>query len=275
MFRDLESSMLVINSDEAETHDDFDHAIPIRWMAGNSSNSRTSDSQKLCRQIALANGKQVFIDVDGEEDFVNSVEIDNNNLLRKIEIATRDLKVGDFIILREGQSDAQALYLKARDLIGPNITQIEANQNEWKVALKNLLLKSDLKVLNRTLRDKGMRSVNRLSDWTDPNLRRPLRDDDFAIILSHLNLDVNKYMRSATLLKRTILQVAVNFRNELTATIESLKGDSLKENGTQIISSPVDGIADLFISRIVGIAAEERYVEAQKVRVPFDKDGNR
>jgi hypothetical protein len=274
LFRDLDSSMLVLNSDDSENVDEFEHSVPIRWISGNSSNTKTSDNQKLCRQIALANGKQVFIDVDGEEDFVNSVEIDHNNLLRKIEIATRDLKIGDFIILREGQSDAQALYMKARDLIGPKIDQIEIHQHEWKSALKALLLKSDIKSLNRTLRDKGMKSVNRLSDWTDPNLRRPLRDDDFAIILNHLNLDVNKYMNSATLLKRTILQVAVNFRNQLTATIESLSGDRLRESGTQVISSPVDGIANLFISKVVGVSAEERFVESQKVRVPFDNGEN-
>ena len=274
LFRELDSSMLVLKSDEPEDADEFEHSIPIRWISGNSSSSKTSDSQKLCRQIALANGKQVFIDVDGEEDFVNSVEIDHNNLLHKIEIATRDLKVGDFIILREGQSDAQALYLKARDLIGPKIDEIEIHQHEWKSALKNLLLKSDIKSLNRILSDKGMKSVNRLGDWTDPNLRRPLRDDDFAILLRHLTLDVNKYMNSATLLKRTILQVAVNFRNQLTATIGNLSGDRLRESGTQVISSPVDGIANLFISRVIGISSEERFVESQKVRVPFDNWDN-
>lgn len=274
LFRELDSSMLVLKSDEPEDADEFEHSIPIRWISGNSSSSKTSDSQKLCRQIALANGKQVFIDVDGEEDFVNSVEIDHNNLLRKIEIATRDLKVGDYIILREGQSDAQALYLKARDLIGPKIDEIEIHQHEWKSALKNLLLKSDIKSLNRILSDKGMKSVNRLGDWTDPNLRRPLRDDDFAILLRHLTLDVNKYMNSATLLKRTILQVAVNFRNQLTATIGNLSGDRLRESGTQVISSPVDGIANLFISRVIGISSEERFVESQKVRVPFDNWDN-
>jgi hypothetical protein len=60
----------------------------------------------------------------------------------------------------------------------------------------------------------------------------------------------------------------------LTATIESLSGDRLRESGTQVISSPVDGIANLFISKVVGVSAEERFVESQKVRVPFDNGEN-
>ena len=183
------------------------------------------------------------------------------------------MKIGDFIILREGQSDTEVLYMKARELIGPNIEKIETHQQEWKNALKTLLLENDLKILNRTLKDKGMKSVNRLSDWTDPNLRRPLRDDDFAIILTHLGLDVDKYLKSANILKRTILQVAVNFRHQLTAAIGNIDGRVLKDSGTHVISSPVDGVANLFISRVVGVSTEEGYVESQRIRIPFVQEG--
>jgi hypothetical protein len=273
IFRDLDSSLLILNSEETEDVDNLEYATPVRWILANSSRERTSESQKLCRQFALANKKQVFIDVDGEQDFVHSVEIDVNDSIRKIEISPRDLKIGDFIILREGQSDTEVLYMKAREIIGPSIEKIEAHQQEWKSALKALLLKSDLKVLNRDLKDKGMKSVNRLSDWTNPNLRRPLRDDDFAIILMYLGLDVDKYINSASILKRTILQVAVNFRHQLTAAIENLDGKALKESGTHVIASPVDGVANLFISRVVGISKEDGFVETQKIRIPFDQEG--
>ena len=275
IFRDLDSSLLVLSSEETEDIDDIEYTTPVRWIITNSSRERTGENQKLCRQIALANGKQVFIDVDGEQDFVHSVEVDSNNAIRKIEISPRDLKIGDYIILREGQSDTEVLYMKARELIGPNIDKIEAHQQEWKKALKTLLLGSDLKALNRSLKDKGMKSVNRLSDWTDPNLRRPLRDDDFAIILTHLGLEVDKYLNSASILKRTILQVAVNFRHQLTAAIEKLDGNTLKESGTHVINSPIDGVANLFISRVVGVSAEEGYVETQRIRIPFDQEGKK
>jgi hypothetical protein len=273
IFRDLDSSLLVLNAEEIEDIDNIEYATPVRWILANSSRERTSESQKLCRQFALANEKQVFIDVDGEQDFVHSVEIDGGDSIRKIEISPRDLKIGDFIILREGQSDTEVLYMKAREIIGPDIDRIEAHQQEWKSALKALLLQSDLKVLNRNLKDKGMKSVNRLTDWTNPNLRRPLRDDDFAIILTYLGLDVDKYLSSASILKRTILQVAVNFRHQLTAAIENLDGRLLKESGTHVITSPVDGVANLFISRVVGISTEDGYVETQRIRIPFDKEG--
>ena len=273
IFRDLDSSLLILNSDDTEDLDNIEYATPVRWIYANSSRERTTESQKLCRQFALANEKQVFIDVDGEQDFIHSVEIDASDAIRKIEISPRDLKIGDFIILREGQSDTEVLYMKAREIIGPSIVKIEAHQQEWKNALKELLLKSDLQVLNRNLKDKGMKSVNRLSDWTNPNLRRPLRDDDFAIILTYLGLDVDKYLSSATILKRTILQVAVNFRQQLTAAIENLDGRALKESGTHVISSPVDGVANLFISRVVGISTEEGYVESQRIRIPFEQEG--
>jgi hypothetical protein len=272
IFRDLDSSVLVLNSDITEDVENIEYATPVRWIVANTSREKTSENQKLCRHFALANDKQVFIDVDGEQDFVHSVEIDGENSIRKIEISPRDLKIGDYIILREGQSDTEVLYLKARELIGPSIDRIEKHQQEWKSALKRLLAESNLRVLNQTLKDKGMKSVNRLSDWTHPNLRRPLRDDDFAIILTYLGLDVEKYLNSASILKRTILQVAVNFRSQLTAAIESLDGVALKESGTQVITSPVDGVANLFVSRVVAVSAEESYVETQRIRIPFDQE---
>ena len=73
-------------------------------------------------------------------------------------------------------------------------------------------------------------------------------------------------------MKRTILQVAVNFRSQLTAAIESLDGVALKESGTQVITSPVDGVANLFVSRVVAVSAEESYVETQRIRIPFDQE---
>jgi hypothetical protein len=270
MFRDLDSSFMELSSVENEDMENIVYATPVRWIFSNSSREKTSENQKLCRLIALANDKQVFIDVDGDQDFVHSVEIVGDNSIQKIEISPRDLKIGDYIILREGQSDTDVLYLKARELIGPDIDKIEAHQEEWKNALKTVLRGSDMKVLNRTLKDKGMKSINRLSDWTHPNLRRPLRDDDFAIILRHLGLDVDKYLNSATILKRTILQVAVNFRHQLTAAIENLDASTLIESGTHVITSPVDGVANLFISRVVGISADEGYVETQRIRIPFN-----
>jgi hypothetical protein len=272
IFRDLDSSLLVLNSQESVEIEDIEHATPVRWIFNNSTREKTGENQKLCRQFALANNKQVFIDIDGEQDFVHCVEVGEDHSIRKIEISPRDLKIGDFIILREGQSDTEVLYMKARELIGQNIEKIEAHQQEWKNALKALLRKNDLKVLNRTLKDKGMKSVNRLSDWTDPNLRRPLSDDDFAIILTHLGLDVDKYVQSANVLKKTILQVAVNFRHQLTAAIGNIDGRALKDSGTHVISSPVDGVANLFISRVVGVSIEEGYVESQRIRIPFDQE---
>jgi len=271
IFRDLDSSLLVLNNDTTEDEADIEYSTPIRWIVGNLSREKTSENQKLCRQVALSNGKQVFIDIDGDQDFVHSVEVTENNTIRKIEINPRDLKIGDYIILREGQSDTEVLYLKARELIGTRIDQIELHQSEWKAALKNLLQTKDLRTLNQELKDRGLKSVNRLNDWTDPNLRRPLRDDDFAIILQYLGLDVPKYFHSASILKRTILQVAVNFRHQLTAVIGNLDGKFLKESGTHVISSPVDGVANLFISKVVGLSSDVFYVDAQRIRIPFDQ----
>ena len=275
LFRDLDSSLLVLNNGQTEDLNDIEYSIPIRWITENSSSEKVNENQKLCRQLALANGKQVFIDIDSDQDFVHSIEILNTGFVNKIEINPRDLKIGDYIILREGQSDMEALYMKARELIGPKIGQIEQHQHEWKSALKNLILREDLRSLNRALKDRGMKSVNRLSDWTNPSLRRPLRDDDFTIILDYLGLDVNKYLTSASVLKRAILQVAVNFRLQLIDAIKKLDGSSLKHSGTYVISSPVDGIADLFISKIIGVSPQNIYVDSQRVRVPFDQIGNK
>ena len=65
----------------------------------------------------------------------------------------------------------------------------------------------------------------------------------------------------------------MNFRLQLTAAIENLDGSALKESGTHVITSPVDGVANLFISRVVGVSAEEGYVETQRIRIPFNQEG--
>ncbi len=272
LFRDLESSVLLIKQEEDERIEDLESSVPIFWNTSIASSVKSNDSQSLCKQFALANGKQVFIGIDGgEQDFVHSVDVSPNGTIKKIDINPRDLQVGDFIILREGQSDTEVLYQKARELIGAKITQIESDQAEWKRALKNLLQNSDLKLLNRTLRDKGLTAINRLQDWTSPNLRRPLRDGDFIVLLQHLKLDENRFFKSATELRRAIIQVAMNFRQELEEAVNLVSPQVLLNQGFHVIQAPVDGVAGLFISKIVGISPTPLYVDSQRIRVPFDE----
>jgi len=272
IFRDLDSTVLIIDQDIDDADEEIESTIPIVWNTVNASKSQMNESQSLCRQFALANGKQVFIGIDGgEQDFVHSVEITRNGEVRQIEINPRDLRIGNYIILREGQSDTEVLYSKARELIGSEIDKIESNQAEWKGALKRLLQTSDLKTLNRLLQDKGLKAVNRLNDWTNPSLRRPLRDNDFIILLQHLKLDVDRYMTSATKLRRAILQVASTFRQQLESAISLVNPEVLLEEGHYVISAPVDGVAGLFISKIIGVSSVELYVDSQRIRIPFNE----
>ena len=175
-------------------------------------------------------------------------------------------------MLREGQSDSEALLLQAASNLGSKYEEIERNQQVWKSTLQAALDKNSLSKISRDLVDRGLKSENRIRDWTNPSLRRPLRDEDFKILLKYLGLNVTTYYESATLLRRTILKAAMEFRHQLEKAIKDIPVKNLLAEGTVVIKAPVSGIANLFVSRIVGVSPIEVYVDRQKIRIPFEGD---
>lgn len=267
----IDTPMLLIQDDSEESTQDHVMELPIYWARNNSSDVKTQEGQELCRQFALANGKQVFIQIDGGDlDFVNVVAIDSQNSLTQSEISPRSVGVGNFIVLREGQSESDALLRQSATNLGNRYSEIEENQKIWKSSLQTEIDKHGLKKVSKDLVNLGLKSENRLRDWINPNLRRPLRDEDFRILLKYLRLEVNEFYNSATLLRRTILKVAMEFRNQLEKAINDISVRDLLNEGTVVIKAPVSGIANLFISRIVGVSPIEVYVDSQKIRIPFE-----
>lgn len=270
-FSGIDAPMLLIQDDSDESKEDHSMEFPIYWARNNSSTVKTQEGQELCRQFALANGKQVFIQIDGGDlDFVNVVAVDGQNRLTQSEISPRSVGVGNFVVLREGQSDSEALLIQAASNLGNRYAEIERNQKIWKSSLQEKIDKQGLSKVSRDLVDLGLKSENRLRDWINPNLRRPLRDEDFRILLTYLGLEINTFYESATLLRRTILKVAMEFRNQLEKAINDISVKNLLSEGTVVIKAPVSGIANLFVSRIVGVSPIEVYVDSQKIRIPFE-----
>lgn len=269
-FTNIDAPVL-LQDDLDDADEDHSMEFPIYWARNNTYEVKTQDGQELCRQFALANGKQVFIQIDGGDlDFVNVVAVDSQNQLTQSEISPRSVGVGNFIVLREGQSDSEALFLQATSNLGSRYAEIEANQQVWKSTLQAAIDKNSLGKISRNLVDLGLKSENRIKDWTNPSLRRPLRDEDFRILLKYLGLNVNTYYESATLLRRTILQTAMEFRYQLEKAINDIPVKNLSIEGTVVIKAPVSGIANLFVSRIVGVSPIEVYVDRQKIRIPFE-----
>ena len=52
--------------------------------------------------------------------------------------------------------------------------------------------------------------------------------------------------------------------------INDISVKNLLNDGTVVIKAPVSGIANLFISRMVGVSPIEVYVDSQKIRIPFE-----
>jgi hypothetical protein len=270
-FSGIDAPMLLIQDDSEESREDHAVEFPIYWARENSSSIKTHEGQELCRQFALANGKQVFFQIDGGDlDFVNVVAVDSQDKLTQSEISPRNVGVGNFVVLREGQSDSEALLMQAASNLGGRYSEIEENQRIWKSSLQAAMDKKGLNLLSRDLVDLGLKSENRIRDWVNPNLRRPLRDEDFRILLKYLGLEINTFYESATLLRRTILKVAMEFRTQLEKAINDIAVKDLFNEGTVVIKAPVNGIANLFVSRIVGVSSSEVYVDSQKIRIPFE-----
>ena len=272
-FSGIDAPMLLVQDDIDDAQEDHLTEFPIYWARESAYEVKTQEGQELCRQFALANGKQVFIQIDGGDlDFVNVVAVNNDNHLTQSEIAPRSVGVGNFVVLREGQSDSEALLLQAASNLGSKYEEIERNQQVWKSTLQAALDKNSLSKISRDLVDRGLKSENRIRDWTNPSLRRPLRDEDFKILLKYLGLNVTTYYESATLLRRTILKAAMEFRHQLEKAIKDIPVKNLLAEGTVVIKAPVSGIANLFVSRIVGVSPIEVYVDRQKIRIPFEGD---
>jgi hypothetical protein len=270
-FSGIDAPMLLVQDEIDDTQEDHLTEFPIYWARESAYAVKTQEGQELCRQFALANGKQVFIQIDGGDlDFVNVVAVNSDNQLTQSELAPRAVGVGNFVVLREGQSDSEALLFQAASNLGDKYAEIENNQQVWKSTLQTAIDKNSLSKISRDLVDRGLKSENRIKDWTNPSLRRPLRDEDFKILLKYLGLNVPSFYESATLLRRTILKAAMEFRHQLEKAINDIPVKNLIAEGTVVIKAPVSGIANLFVSRIIGVSPFEVYVDRQKIRIPFE-----
>lgn len=201
-----------------------------RYVRGHSVNHGSGETIEAIL-IALAGNHGVWTELD-ESNYLLCVEADRYGNGQIIKKQIMEISPGDFLLLREGESDPDYIREIANSKFGAK--KYRKNQTEWKIALNNAVLTAGgLSAANSILSTYGARVFN-LKYWIGKGIG-PGSLRDFEAVCRFSNLSINVASRYGEIEKiRSAHQKAGSFiRKELQKNLLSSGIDELMETGYQ------------------------------------------
>ena len=253
--------------------DEIENERFVDWHKYNEATFSSESKTERCKQVALASTDFVFVDLDGERLSMVEVDMSSGRLTAEVQKNPNDIKVGDYIVLRDGVSDQALFRQQVVMFLGKTYSDLEETQLEWKNTLIEFLKKRSAKTVKNELRDLGVRYYDQAQYWALPYVDRPRRESDFLILLQYLELKGEKYLRNANRLRSASQKVRLDFRKELEEAIKQIDPVQLRDEKFILIASKANGVAGIWVSRIDSISPHEVFVEPNRIRVPIrDKE---
>ncbi|MFD7487409.1 hypothetical protein [Streptomyces mirabilis] len=222
----------------------------------------------MARQILLGGGLSIMLDTNGEliRTLNPARPVGERVELRRV----ADLVTGAYLVLREGETGRGALYERTMQLLGDNSAAIETTQSEWKSALQQRLSSLGRADVVDALRRAGLKAASQAPAWTERTVARPQRDEDFLLLLRWLELEPDRYLGNAALLRRRRSQAMADVREELEQALADADTQHLEHDGCLRIDPAGTGFAGITAARVLAIAPYEVPVHKHAVRIPRD-----
>nr|WP_159047576.1 hypothetical protein [Streptomyces antibioticus] len=222
----------------------------------------------MARQVLLGGGLSIMLDTDGE--LIRALNparpVGERVELRRV----ADLVPGAYLVLREGETGRDALYERTMQLLGDDSTAVEATQNEWKSALRRRLTSLGRPKVVDALRRTGLKAAGQAAAWTERTVARPQRDEDFLLLLKWLELEPDRYIANASLLRRRRSQAMADIREELERSLADADMQSLERDGCLRVVPGGTRFAGITAARVLAIAPFEVPVHKHAIRIPRD-----
>lgn len=224
------------------------------------------------RLFALAGYFAVYLEVDeGPGLLVVDPEADREHRLGRKQ--TRDVEVGDFLLLRKERSEYEFLEDTANRLLGSQAASLREAQAAWKRALRARVRIRGVDGVARDLSARGC-SVQNVRYWANSASIRTQRARDFEILADYLGLRDEAADLWAKMGRIVAAHRVAGFRirKNLIELVRTADLGELATFGMVELDLPEHEAGALGVFRVESLAPEESAIARRMLRVPFAVD---
>lgn len=254
---------------EGKDEEDFEEEFlpqPV-WGSPRSPDREPLSDEVEARKLLLSGNRGLWLD-NGER--IRTLDPGQPLGERVVYTDVETVRVGTYLLLREGETEHEALYEAALDRLADRSLEVAATQRAWKQGLQRRLKQMGRSRVERELRSVGVKTVERAPAWSQPNLVRPQSDQDFEKLLQWLDLPVQPSFGNATLLRREIYRTIAQIREQLEAAVSAADLSALERDGQLSIDVESAGFRGILAARVIAICPHAEIIPRNEVRVPFE-----
>lgn len=180
---------------------------------------------------------------------------------------------GTYLLLRDGETERQAMYDAALSGAKGNAAQIKVTQDIWKQTLTDRLAKQQIGSVVDELARLSVRSATRVRAWTEPTLICPKRAEDFSLLLGWLGIPEHPTYSNAITLRRALYKASAELGRELEEAVGRADLKSLIRDGIMHLDLQREGFRGMIVARVLARSPFTEIVPRQRTRIPFEDGG--
>ena len=218
----------------------------------------------LGTKVILAGSMVTYLDRDGE--LIRTLDPDQP-VGERVELRPVErVAPGTYLVLRQGETESQALLKRATELLGDAADGVSRSQEIWKRDLLERMAPMTRAEVAHELRIAGVVACNQAPSWVRPTVVRPRREADFVLLLRWLGLDPGVYAANARRLIRARSLAVAEVRSALEEAVGETDIANLERDGFVRIDSRNAGFAGMVAARVAAISPFEEQVHHTQIR---------
>ncbi|MCP2242440.1 hypothetical protein [Lentzea aerocolonigenes] len=254
-------------SDEPEDANDY---LPQPVWGKHQNGDREPTSEEVeARKVLLSGNRAMWLD-DGERIRSLNPEQPAGERVTYTDVAA--VRTGTYLLLRQGQTERDALYQAAIARLARGVVIDEA-QRAWKYLLAERIQKAGYREVVKQLRAVGVKAADRARAWVNPALIRPVSDQDFERLLRWLGIPTQPTFGYASTLRRTLYQVSAEIGKLLEGAVSSADLSELEAGGRIRLDVEAEGFRGILATRVLAVSPFTEIVPRHDARVPFEDRG--
>ncbi len=247
--------------------EDEDEYLPQPMWGNRRDGDREPTSEEVAaRKLLLSGSLAMWLD-DG--DRIRSLDPDQPVGERVTYTNVSAVRPGIYLLLRQGETEHSALYQAAIARLRHS-DAVDHAQVAWKHLLVERIHEVGYERVVRQLRGVGVKAAERARAWTDPNLIRPVSDQDFERLLQWLGISVQPTFGYATSLRKTLYSVSAEIGKQLESAVSAADLSELDAIGHLSLDNKTKGFRGILVTRVLAVSPFTEAVPRHDVRVPFE-----
>jgi hypothetical protein len=248
-----------------------DELLPTPFWGVTSPTEREPGSDEVVAHKLLLGGNLAMWLDDG--DRIRSLDPSQPKGERVTYTDVAAVREGTYLLLRQGETERGALYEAALGKLGARGEDVRESQSRWKQRLASRIRDHGYRRVVKEVKTQGVSAADRVRAWTDPNLIRPARDQDFELLLNWLEVPIQPTFGYAALLRKTLYLVSADVGRKLEAAVSDADLSILESNGYLSLDIEEEGFRGIIATRVRAISPFAEIVSRHDARVAFEDQG--